>query len=67
MAKANEADPTKSAQIDVTTIKAAIYDRIALMKQTQAEIQSLENDLRIAQRQAVTAERPFNNRGNGNG
>lgn len=66
MVKAKNASETKeasTAMADMTAIKAAIYDRIALMKQTQAEIQALENDLRNAQRRAITDQRPFNNRG----
>ncbi len=67
MAKGKDANDTQTAPVaDVTAIKAEIYDCIALMKQTQARVQSLENDLRIAQRQAITAQRPFNNRGNAN-
>lgn len=48
---------------DVRDLKAAIYDRVALMKQTQAEIQALENELRIAQRAAIASARPSNGKG----
>lgn len=44
---------------DTNAIKAAIYDRIELIQRAQAEIQQLRNALNNAQRQEMTAQRPF--------
>lgn len=51
---------TNETEIDVDGLKIALFDLYETISRTQAAIQQKRAELANAQRQMMTAERPFN-------